>query len=181
VLILNCRFHHQWVPLVILVCRTACTGKPTIAKQLAQRFNLPDVLQVYFPSPFPWLCIVLHLIFFLLKTARETPVVLRLLTWLTWRPYHRILQRRQSCLQMYVIFHHFAQNKASSRWLDGFCSKKKRFWYWMTNQLSIKVQGVWFRLICMHMIDRPGVFYSLSRCWMLLILMFKFCSRLLCC
>ncbi|PPS14534.1 hypothetical protein GOBAR_AA06045 [Gossypium barbadense] len=41
------RFHHQRVPLVILVCGTACVGKSTIATQLAQRLNLPNVLQVY--------------------------------------------------------------------------------------------------------------------------------------
>lgn len=40
------RFHHQRVPLVILVCGTACVGKSTIATQLAQRLNLPNVLQV---------------------------------------------------------------------------------------------------------------------------------------
>nr|CAB3495355.1 unnamed protein product [Digitaria exilis] len=39
------RLHHQRVPLVILVCGTACTGKSTIATQLAQRLNLPNVLQ----------------------------------------------------------------------------------------------------------------------------------------
>ncbi|XP_042505891.1 uncharacterized protein LOC122082414 isoform X2 [Macadamia integrifolia] len=39
------RFHHQRVPLVILVCGTACVGKSTIATQLAQRLNLPNVLQ----------------------------------------------------------------------------------------------------------------------------------------
>ncbi|OVA08240.1 hypothetical protein BVC80_1101g48 [Macleaya cordata] len=39
-------FHHQRVPLVILVCGTACAGKSTIATQLAQRLNLPNVLQV---------------------------------------------------------------------------------------------------------------------------------------
>ncbi|KAK4340850.1 hypothetical protein RND71_039351 [Anisodus tanguticus] len=38
-------FHHQRVPLVILVCGTACVGKSTIATQLAQRLNLPNVLQ----------------------------------------------------------------------------------------------------------------------------------------
>ncbi|GKV17572.1 hypothetical protein SLEP1_g28056 [Rubroshorea leprosula] len=41
------RFHHQRVPLVILVCGTACVGKSTIATQLAQRLNLPNVLQVW--------------------------------------------------------------------------------------------------------------------------------------
>lgn len=40
------RFHHQRVPLVILVCGTASVGKSTIATQLAQRLNLPNVLQV---------------------------------------------------------------------------------------------------------------------------------------
>jgi len=44
--LLLCRFHHQRVPLVILVCGTACAGKSTIATQLAQRLNLPNVLQV---------------------------------------------------------------------------------------------------------------------------------------
>ncbi|KAL7618039.1 hypothetical protein Lser_V15G04276 [Lactuca serriola] len=39
------RFHHQRVPLVILVCGTACVGKSTIATQLGQRLNLPNVLQ----------------------------------------------------------------------------------------------------------------------------------------
>ncbi|XP_047270698.1 uncharacterized protein LOC107874325 [Capsicum annuum] len=39
------RFHHQRVPLVILVCGTACVGKSTIATLLAQRLNLPNVLQ----------------------------------------------------------------------------------------------------------------------------------------
>lgn len=45
---LSSRFHHQRVPLVILVCGTACVGKSTIATQLAQRLNLPNVLQVAF-------------------------------------------------------------------------------------------------------------------------------------
>lgn len=43
---LHFRFHHQRVPLVILVCGTACVGKSTIATQIAQRLNLPNVLQV---------------------------------------------------------------------------------------------------------------------------------------
>lgn len=34
------------MPLVILVCGTACSGKSTLATQLAQRLNLPNVLQV---------------------------------------------------------------------------------------------------------------------------------------
>ncbi|AQL10248.1 P-loop containing nucleoside triphosphate hydrolase superfamily protein [Zea mays] len=45
------RFHHQRVPLVILVCGTACTGKSTIATQLAQRLNLPNVLQTDMVAP----------------------------------------------------------------------------------------------------------------------------------
>lgn len=40
------RFHHQRLPLIILVCGTACVGKSTLATQLAQRLNLPNVLQV---------------------------------------------------------------------------------------------------------------------------------------
>ncbi|KAJ4834693.1 hypothetical protein Tsubulata_003594 [Turnera subulata] len=44
------RFHHQRVPLVILVCGTACVGKSTIATQLAQRLNLPNVLQTEMSS-----------------------------------------------------------------------------------------------------------------------------------
>lgn len=39
------RFHHQRLPLIILVCGTACVGKSTLATQLAQRLNLPNVLQ----------------------------------------------------------------------------------------------------------------------------------------
>jgi pantothenate kinase-related protein Tda10 len=46
VFLVTFRFHHQRVPLVILVCGTACVGKSTIATQLAQRLNLPNVLQV---------------------------------------------------------------------------------------------------------------------------------------
>nr|GMD86894.1 2-phosphoglycerate kinase [Ipomoea batatas] len=38
-------FHHQRVPLVILVCGTACVGKSTISSLLAQRLNLPNVLK----------------------------------------------------------------------------------------------------------------------------------------
>jgi 2-phosphoglycerate kinase len=45
------RFHHQRLPLIILVCGTACVGKSTLATQLAQRLNLPNVLQV---SSFHW-------------------------------------------------------------------------------------------------------------------------------
>ncbi|KAG0570215.1 hypothetical protein M758_6G139700 [Ceratodon purpureus] len=39
------KFHHQRLPLIILVCGTACVGKSTLATQLAQRLNLPNVLQ----------------------------------------------------------------------------------------------------------------------------------------
>lgn len=41
------RFHHQRTPLIIIVCGTACVGKSTLATQLAQRLNLPNVLQVH--------------------------------------------------------------------------------------------------------------------------------------
>nr|GMC49118.1 P-loop containing nucleoside triphosphate hydrolase superfamily protein [Ipomoea batatas] len=40
------RFHHQRVPLVILVCGTACVGKFTISSLLAHRLNLPNVLKI---------------------------------------------------------------------------------------------------------------------------------------
>ncbi|KAI4372679.1 hypothetical protein MLD38_010879 [Melastoma candidum] len=55
------RFHHQRVPLVILVCGTACVGKSTIATQLAQRLNLPNVLQT-------------DMVYELLRTATEAPL-----------------------------------------------------------------------------------------------------------
>lgn len=38
-------FHHQRVPFIILICGTACIGKSTIANQLAERLNLPSILQ----------------------------------------------------------------------------------------------------------------------------------------
>ncbi|KAI4338776.1 hypothetical protein MLD38_023789 [Melastoma candidum] len=55
------RFHHQRVPLVILICGTACVGKSTIATQLAQRLNLPNVLQT-------------DMVYELLRTATEAPL-----------------------------------------------------------------------------------------------------------
>ncbi|KAG4979193.1 hypothetical protein JHK85_033151 [Glycine max] len=55
------RFHHQRVPLVILVCGTACVGKSTIATQLAQRLNLPNVLQV-------------DMVYELLRTSTDAPL-----------------------------------------------------------------------------------------------------------
>ncbi|KAL2558493.1 P-loop containing nucleoside triphosphate hydrolase superfamily protein [Forsythia ovata] len=55
------RFHHQRVPLVILVCGTACVGKSTIATQLAQRLNLPNVLQT-------------GMVYELLRTATDAPL-----------------------------------------------------------------------------------------------------------
>ncbi|KAL7190920.1 hypothetical protein ACSBR2_023068 [Camellia fascicularis] len=55
------RFHHQRVLLVILVCRTACVGKSTIATQLAQRLNLPNVLQT-------------DMVYELLCTATDAPL-----------------------------------------------------------------------------------------------------------
>ncbi|KAK1305811.1 hypothetical protein QJS10_CPA10g00893 [Acorus calamus] len=56
------RFHHQRVPLVILVCGTACAGKSTIATQLAQRLNLPNVLQT-------------DMVYELLRTSTDAPLV----------------------------------------------------------------------------------------------------------
>ncbi|KAK3258496.1 hypothetical protein CYMTET_32460, partial [Cymbomonas tetramitiformis] len=38
------QFHHLRVPLIVLICGTACVGKSTIATQLAERLNLPNVL-----------------------------------------------------------------------------------------------------------------------------------------
>ncbi|EOA13367.1 hypothetical protein CARUB_v10026404mg [Capsella rubella] len=55
------KFHHQRVPLVILVCGTACVGKSTIATQLAQRLNLPNVLQT-------------DMVYELLRTATDAPL-----------------------------------------------------------------------------------------------------------
>ncbi|ERN00750.1 uncharacterized protein LOC18428822 isoform X2 [Amborella trichopoda] len=55
------RFHHQRVPLVVLVCGTACSGKSTIATQLAQRLNLPNVLQT-------------DMVYELLRTSTDAPL-----------------------------------------------------------------------------------------------------------
>ncbi|XP_020094113.1 uncharacterized protein LOC109714096 isoform X1 [Ananas comosus] len=55
------KFHHQRVPFVILVCGTACTGKSTIATQLAQRLNLPNVLQT-------------DMVYELLRTSTDAPL-----------------------------------------------------------------------------------------------------------
>lgn len=52
------RFHHQLVSLVTLVCGTTCTGKSTIATQLAQRLNLPNVFHENLLNYFyEWLCV----------------------------------------------------------------------------------------------------------------------------
>ncbi|CAM6098838.1 unnamed protein product [Calypogeia fissa] len=55
------RFHHQRIPLIILVCGAACVGKSTIATQLAQRLNLPNVLQT-------------DMVYELLRTATDAPL-----------------------------------------------------------------------------------------------------------
>ncbi|KAF3639235.1 putative NAD(P)H-dependent oxidoreductase 1-like [Capsicum annuum] len=55
------RFHHMRVPLVILVCGTASVGKSTIATQLAQRLNLPNVLQT-------------AMVYELLRTSTDAPL-----------------------------------------------------------------------------------------------------------
>jgi len=56
------RFHHQRTPLIILVCGTACVGKSTIATQIAQRLNIPNVLQT-------------DMVYELLRTSTEAPLV----------------------------------------------------------------------------------------------------------
>jgi hypothetical protein len=38
-------FHHQRIPLIVLVGGSACVGKSTLATQLAERLNLSSVLQ----------------------------------------------------------------------------------------------------------------------------------------
>jgi 2-phosphoglycerate kinase len=38
-------FHHQRVPLMIIMYGTGCVGKSTLATQLAERLNVPNVLQ----------------------------------------------------------------------------------------------------------------------------------------
>jgi 2-phosphoglycerate kinase len=38
-------FHHQRVPLMIILYGTGCVGKSTLATQLAERLNIPNVLQ----------------------------------------------------------------------------------------------------------------------------------------
>ncbi|CAN8264787.1 unnamed protein product [Cochlearia groenlandica] len=55
------KFHHQRVPLVILVCGTACVGKSTIATQLAHRLNLPNVLHT-------------DMVYELLRSATDAPL-----------------------------------------------------------------------------------------------------------
>ncbi|EPS66377.1 hypothetical protein M569_08399, partial [Genlisea aurea] len=62
------RFHHQRVPLVILVCGTACVGKSTIATQLAQRLNLPNVLQAKYQPTHT------DIVYELLRTSTDAPL-----------------------------------------------------------------------------------------------------------
>eukprot|EP00743_Colponemidia_sp_Colp-15_P003249 GILK01003510.1.p1 GENE.GILK01003510.1~~GILK01003510.1.p1 ORF type:complete len:357 (+),score=61.21 GILK01003510.1:98-1168(+) len=38
-------FHHKRVPLIVLVLGTACVGKSTLGTQLAERLNMPNVVQ----------------------------------------------------------------------------------------------------------------------------------------
>jgi len=38
-------FHHQRIPLIVLIGGAACVGKSTLATQLAERLNLSSVLQ----------------------------------------------------------------------------------------------------------------------------------------
>ncbi|KAL3130851.1 hypothetical protein ABBQ38_000183 [Trebouxia sp. C0009 RCD-2024] len=39
------QFHQERRPLIIVVCGAPCTGKSSLAQQLASRFNMPNVLQ----------------------------------------------------------------------------------------------------------------------------------------
>lgn len=39
------KFHHQRVPLIIIIAGTGCIGKSFLATQLAERINVPNVLQ----------------------------------------------------------------------------------------------------------------------------------------
>lgn len=39
------KFHHQRVPLIIIIAGTGCMGKSFLATQLAERINVPNVLQ----------------------------------------------------------------------------------------------------------------------------------------
>ncbi|XP_048421469.1 uncharacterized protein LOC103959864 isoform X2 [Pyrus x bretschneideri] len=55
------RFHHQRVPLIILLCGTACVGKSTIATQISQRLNLPNVMQT-------------DVVYELLRTSTDAPL-----------------------------------------------------------------------------------------------------------
>lgn len=41
----SCSFHHQRIPLVVLIAGTASTGKSTIATSLSERLNLSSVLK----------------------------------------------------------------------------------------------------------------------------------------
>eukprot|EP00897_Mesotaenium_endlicherianum_P007861 jgi/Mesen1/7102/ME000369S06424 len=55
------RFHQERVPLIVLVCGTACVGKSMLATQLSQRLNLPNVLQT-------------DMVYELLRSAEDAPV-----------------------------------------------------------------------------------------------------------
>ncbi|XP_068329851.1 P-loop NTPase domain-containing protein LPA1 homolog 2-like [Pyrus communis] len=55
------RFHHQRVPLIILLCGTARVGKSTIATQISQRLNLPNVMQT-------------DVVYELLRTSTDAPL-----------------------------------------------------------------------------------------------------------
>ena len=48
-------FHRQRLPLVILIAGTGCIGKSTLATQLAERLNIPNVLQTDLVRMLSWL------------------------------------------------------------------------------------------------------------------------------
>ncbi|KAK9831529.1 hypothetical protein WJX81_006265 [Elliptochloris bilobata] len=54
-------FFQQRRPLIIMICGVPCTGKSTLAQQLASRLNLPNVLQT-------------DIIYELLRSAEDSPL-----------------------------------------------------------------------------------------------------------
>ncbi|KAL0041761.1 hypothetical protein WJX79_003730 [Trebouxia sp. C0005] len=55
------QFHQQRRPLIIVVCGAPCTGKSSLAQQLASRFNMPNVLQT-------------DMFYELLRTSKDKPL-----------------------------------------------------------------------------------------------------------
>ncbi|DBA83828.1 TPA: hypothetical protein ACH3X1_006347 [Trebouxia sp. C0004] len=55
------QFHQERRPLIIIVCGAPCTGKSSLAQQLASRFNMPNVLQT-------------DMFYELLRTSKDKPL-----------------------------------------------------------------------------------------------------------